>query len=103
MIRVGLRWEPGAQYIGRPSPLGNPFRMATEAERDVVCDRYARWFQQRIDADDARVMDELRRLYRWHREHGELVLGCYCAPRRCHGDTIKAYLERFAAPLSPAP
>ena len=35
MIKVGLKWEAGAQYIGRGSALGNPFAMKHEGERDA--------------------------------------------------------------------
>lgn len=93
MIRVGKKWDPGAQYVARPSPLGNPFVMARESDRDRVCDQYAVWLHERIAANDPRVMHELRRLFRLHRDTGTLILGCYCAPKRCHADAIKAYLD----------
>ena len=96
MIIVGKKWDTGAVYVGRPGPLGNPFAMATEADRDAVCDRYAAYFAAKVAAGDAAVMNELRRLYRLHREHGTLVLGCYCAPKRCHADTIKAFLDAYS-------
>lgn len=97
MIVVARRSAPRAQYIGRPSPLGNPYVMRGENDRDRVCDAYAAWFAARVQARDPRVLEELKRLYKIARE-GDLVLGCYCAPRRCHGDTIKAFLDaRLAA------
>ena len=94
MIRVGRKDERGAEYIGRGSPLGNPFRMNGEADRDRVCDLYEKWFAERVSANDARVLVELRRLYLIAKQ-GDLVLGCYCAPKRCHGETIKRFLEQF--------
>ena len=39
-IKVGKKWDRGAVYVGRPSPLGNPFAMKSEADRDRVCDAY---------------------------------------------------------------
>ena len=89
-IVVGRKWDANAQYIGRGSPLGNPFVMKSEADRDRVCDQYAVWFEERVKAGDARVMNELRRLYKIAKRGG-LVLGCYCAPKRCHGETIKGF------------
>lgn len=92
-IVVGKKWDANAQYIGRGSPLGNPFVMKSEADRDRVCDQYAVWFEERVKVGDALVMNELRRLYKIAKRGG-LVLGCYCAPKRCHGETIKGFLEK---------
>ena len=94
MIKVGRRTEAGAQYIGRGSPLGNPFVMRGEADRNKVCEQYDAWFNERVKADDQIVMNELRRLYRIAKR-GDLVLGCFCSPKRCHGETIKRFLEQF--------
>ena len=94
-IRVGHRWE-GGEYIGRGSPLGNPFRMDGERTRDRVCDQYEAWFAEKVEARDPTVMRELRRLYQLARK-GPLTLGCFCAPKRCHGQTIKNYLEKQIA------
>lgn len=91
-IRVGKKWEKNAQYIGRGSPLGNPFYMADESQRDTVCDHYQVWFDHKVADLDPQVMRELDRLYLLAKQ-GDLVLGCFCAPKRCHGETIKAYLE----------
>ena len=91
-IVLGKKWDAGAQYIGRGSPLGNPFVMKSEADRDAVCDQYQAWFDRKVKNGDERVMNELRRLYRLAKK-GDLVLGCFCAPKRCHGETIKAFLE----------
>lgn len=93
-VRVGRHYEPGAEYIGRGSPLGNPFVIGFDGNRDAVCDRYEQWFDYRVATQDHVVMDELRRLYRLAR-NGELVLGCYCAPSRCHGETIKRFLDQY--------
>ncbi len=92
-IVIGKKWDATAQYIGRGSPLGNPFVMKSEADRDEVCDQYQAWFNRKVEAGDPLVMNELRRLYKIAKS-GELVLGCYCAPKRCHGETIKKFLEK---------
>jgi hypothetical protein len=93
-VRVGRKHEEGAVYIGRPSPLGNPFVMKSERERAHVCDQYEEWFATQVANKNERVLNELRRLYKLARSRDELVLGCFCAPKRCHGDTIKAFLEK---------
>jgi hypothetical protein len=95
MIRVGHKWEAGAEYIGRGSPLGNPFSMhgKSDIERDNVCDAYQEYFDAKIAAEDPVIMGELRRLYTIAKD-GELLLGCFCSPKRCHGDTIKSFLDK---------
>lgn len=92
MIKVGKRWDPNAVYIGRPSPLGNQFAMQSEDDRDDVCDRYEAWFNAKIAEEDPAVIAELGRLCDLAAQ-GNLVLGCFCAPKRCHGDTIKRFLD----------
>ena len=96
MIKVGNKRKGDVgEYIARPSPLGNPFYMSSEAERDSVCDRYEAWLDRKIAENDVLVMSELSRLMAIHQKTGELTLVCWCAPRRCHGDVIKAVLEQM--------
>lgn len=80
------------EYVGRPSPLGNPFRMRNESERARVIAKYDAWLRSKIAKGDKRVCDELNRLYKIARD-GELVLVCWCAPKACHADVIKRVLE----------
>ena len=80
-------------YIGRPSPLGNPYTVFSPRDRDFVCDLYEDWFVDRVQKDDPAVMAELVRLHQTGKQHGYLKLQCYCAPRRCHGDTIKDFID----------
>jgi hypothetical protein len=90
MIRVGRKHERNAVYIGRGSPLGNPFVMKdqSQAERDRVCDAYAVWLVSKIEDGDARVLGALEHIKVLSKQ-GDVVLGCFCAPKRCHGDFIK--------------
>lgn len=71
--------------IDRRSMFGNPFIIDRDGDRDQVCDKYQLWFDEKIMTDavfKARV----------HALKGK-ILGCWCKPERCHGDTIVAYLE----------
>lgn len=81
-----------AQYIGRPSPLGNPFPMSKHASRDDVCDKYHDWFHKQIINNDKLICHELTRLHAMGRINGVVRLGCYCHPLRCHGETIKDFM-----------
>lgn len=98
-IRVLNRRKVGGrgEYVGRPNPLGNPFKLERESDRDAVIERYEVWLKQRIAARDRTVGDELNRLYRIARDEGELDLVCWCAPRRCHADVIRCLLLEVLA------
>jgi len=79
-------------YVGRPSVLGNPFEMKGESDRDYVCDEYEEWFLFKRATGDNAVCDELERLRGLYEEHGHLILTCWCAPKRCHAETIRNWL-----------
>ena len=63
-------------YVGRPSKWGNPFAIGRDGTREQVIARYERWLRSRPE-----LLAQL----------GELegkTLGCWCAPRACHGDVL---------------
>jgi len=63
-------------YIGRPSIWGNPFVLNSEGERAKVLEKYRSW-----------LMEQPHLLARLYELKGK-VLGCWCAPRICHGDVL---------------
>lgn len=70
-------------YIGRPSPFGNPFshKQGTAAEfyvetRDEAIDKYEEWIRGRPELL-AKLPDLIGK-----------ALGCWCKPKRCHGDVL---------------
>lgn len=67
----------GITYIGRPSIFGNPFWLKSEAQRDHVVDSYEAWAR-----NQPKILEAIKALPE------DAVLGCYCAPKRCHGDVI---------------
>jgi hypothetical protein len=66
-----------AVYVGRPTVFGNPFLMHGESDRDRVCDAYEEHIYLHREICE-RVKRELR--------GKDLV--CFCAPKRCHADTL---------------
>lgn len=68
----------GAEYIGRGSPLGNPFPMGRgkDASRAAVILRYGEY------ADENPRLLELMKAMRGKR------IRCFCAPEACHGDVV---------------
>lgn len=86
--------------ISRPKALGNPFVMQHEGQRETVCDDYQNWLDSKIQNKDKRILRELYRLAYIYRENSQLKLGCYCAPKRCHGDSVKIAIEAILKELN---
>jgi len=70
-------------YIGRPGKWGNPFQIGRDGTREQVIARYERWLSEQPELLAA--LPEL----------AGKTLGCWCAPKVCHGDV----LARLAAEL----
>ena len=64
-------------YIGRPGPWGNPFSIGEHGTREEVVEKYAEWLLEQPELV-AKAREELK---------GK-VLGCWCAPKLCHGDIL---------------
>lgn len=92
--RIEYPWDV---RVDRKSALGNPFYMHNESERDLVCDQYAAYFQQRITKNNPGdpFIQELKRIQQLYKQYGKLRLFCWCAPKRCHGRTIRDYLIKI--------
>jgi hypothetical protein len=74
---VHCQKEPFDVYIGRPSKWGNPIHIGKQSDRALVIEQYRTYLKTRPDLIEA-AKKELR---------GK-VLGCWCAPRLCHGDVL---------------
>lgn len=68
-------------YIGRPSIWGNPFVIGRDGTRDEVIRKYKQWLEGQPDL--VKRTSELR---------GKR-LGCFCAPRPCHGDILVEFAD----------
>ena len=84
-IRSG---EPYDVFIGRPSKWGNPFKIGRDGDRDEVLRKYERWLMELRNGRYRPLF------YEATTELSGKVLGCYCAPLRCHGDVL---IERVDA------
>ena len=81
--------------VDRTTTVGNPFIMHNESERDEVCDKYDEYFNNIVIKDirkDTKFMDYLRYIYKIAKKQN-VALGCWCAPKRCHAETIKSFIE----------
>jgi hypothetical protein len=86
------------QYVGRPSPMGNPFswmegtlaEFRVASREESLC-RYKDWLLEKLDTDNPTtrmflmLLEELK-------TNECLTLICWCAPKKCHGDVIKELL-----------
>lgn len=99
MITVVNKYkESNHIYCGRGTALGNPFPMHNESQRDGVCDEYEKYFDHQVnELQNPDMLAELRLIYSAARK-GDINLGCFCAPKRCHCDTIKAFIDGFNIP-----
>lgn len=94
MIKVNnkRRGEAG-EYIGRGSPLGNPFVIGKDGTREEVVDKYRTWIFNKLENNKRPIVEEIGRLYELWQKQGELKLLCWCSPELCHGNIIKMILE----------
>jgi len=65
-------------YIGRGSRWGNPFEIGKDGTREEVCAKYLKYLFE----------DEQRHLLVALPSLAGKTLGCYCAPKLCHGDIL---------------
>lgn len=78
----------GRIYVGRPSPLGNPYEIGRDGDRALVIQKYAIWLEERLRERDPVVLTALLGI----RDTDALV--CHCAPKRCHAEVIAGVLAR---------
>lgn len=76
--------EEQGKYVrcDRFSDFGNPFEMDKDGDRDEVCDNY----EQHYLPFKPSIHKQLAKL------KGK-ALGCWCAPLRCHCDTLKSLID----------
>lgn len=99
-INADSRWEPSKEncvYIGRPSSLSNPYSSKNSAFDDtiVVSDRetslksYFQYFKENVEGE---LKPEIDRIIDLLDKYDNVYLGCFCAPKMCHGIFIKNYV-----------
>jgi hypothetical protein len=73
-------------YIGRGSKWGNPFVIGEHGTREEVISKYEEWIR-----NNPSLLDDLPELK-------DKVLGCWCAPKPCHGDVLKKLYKEYVTP-----
>lgn len=106
-------------WVDRRSPLGNPFDMLhKESLRDAVCQAFRKYlwlvleksYRPERAALAIAQSDGLELATTWKRvshekfleefdllttyaDEGDLILVCWCSPKKCHGDVLKRAIE----------
>ena len=94
--------QPNNYYIGRPSPLGNPFshngvrtvfKTLTFKTREEAIEAYEKYFDEMYGKDEefTKAFDEI---YEHYKNGEDIYLQCFCKPKACHGDVIANKLQR---------
>ena len=76
----------GAVYVGRHSPFGNPYRIGADGTRSQVIEKYRRWLWRQIETgaitrERLAIMKDVP------------ALVCWCAPKACHGEIVRAAIR----------
>lgn len=90
--------------VDRKSVLGNPFKMCdySDKERNRVCDAYVKYFNRKVK-EKSEFRNEVIRIYRMVRDGKDVALGCWCAPKRCHAEYIKWFIEKYVGDPKESP
>lgn len=94
IIIVNKHHGKSGEYIGRGSPLGNPFVIGKDGSREQVIAKYRVWLNEQIMRKNPVVLDELNRLGNKAIDEKGLALQCFCYPKPCHGEVIKEKLVK---------
>jgi hypothetical protein len=79
--------------IDRSSILGNPWPMTNESLRFRVCSEFQAHMEWSVNREGP-FRDEMLRIYALAKAGKNVNLQCWCAPKRCHGNSIKNLLDR---------
>lgn len=84
-------------YIGRPGAWGNPYSHLPRTLAEHRCETreqavaaYEAWIVSRLEAEEPGLREAIIAL------KGQ-TLGCWCAPRACHGDVLAALAESLVS------
>ena len=99
-------------YIGRNKEnnvLGNPYTHVKNngtffevypttlakyivSDRDASIEHYKTYFEEMYQ-NNAEFKQRIDEIYDMYSRGAKIYLGCFCAPKSCHGDIIKKYIE----------
>lgn len=80
---VHCKKEPYDIYIGRGNKWENPFIIGKDGTRKEVIKKYEQYI-----LNNKKLIGEI------HELKGK-VLGCWCKPKKCHGDILVKIVEKL--------
>lgn len=92
-VRNKKTYKNNGYYIGRPSLLGNPFKITEGQTREKCIERYSYYIKNLIEKREEHVMKELESIFAGLVATGRVDLLCWCAPEPCHGDVIRRLIQ----------
>ena len=99
-INVGNKYKQDVGInIMRGTPLGNPFVMHDESERDTVCYNYQLWIIDQYINRTEPAYGELMRLCELAKTQS-ITLICCCHPKACHGDVLARIIPTLNTSLT---
>jgi len=74
-------------FVGRPTVLGNPFKIEKDGSREEVIEKYRTWFSMSLKRNE-KVRNEFLRICGLWILKGKIALSCFCFPEACHAQVI---------------
>jgi hypothetical protein len=89
-------------YIGRGSPLGNPWVISDLDTRDMVCEWHEHsirkeWSEALNGGPKTPMINEIIAIANRVKNGEQIALECFCKPKRCHGDFIAKLINWYAS------
>lgn len=83
-------------FIDRPSgsALQNPFPLRQESDRVEVLEAFESHIKLKLRSRDESVISALMRIVNLVISGQDVALMCWCAPKACHGNTVKRICEK---------
>lgn len=94
--------QKNTYYIGRGSPLGNPYYFGSSKfsaegflvdNREEAIEKYIFHIKRQIKENNFKIISALNDLIDKNLRGEEINLVCFCAPKPCHGRVIKEIVE----------
>ena len=85
--------NPKGQYIGRGTPLGNPFKVEKGRTRRQALEQFRKWALHALTEPAHPFTVAARELKTKHDAGEDVRLVCSCKPDACHGDIIVELIE----------
>lgn len=91
-----------ADYVGRGSPLGNPYDFTGSKHpqvqfhvksREEAIREYSLYLERMVLEKNNEIYETIEKLRKRYKNGEDISLACYCAPLPCHAEVIKNMIE----------